>query len=221
MNALKIAITAMTLMALIGLVSAGSGNSVPTNADLSGCSNPPWIKAKFELNDDADPEHNITGTQVLPVAGGDKLVEIYVVACDENGQDDIQMVHVGVAWPSPSTDTHESDGVKITNQATVEGILQDAVDQGLITEAQRDDILVEIFSEQVCNLYKEEVVLDNCDPSGMYTVTAVACDHCGAASDPFMNDFEYISIVSVDIDFTGLNYGLISVGIEKKIPGDQ
>ncbi len=54
MNALKIVITAMTLMALIGLVSAGSGNNVPTNADLSGCSNPPWIKAKFELNDDGD-----------------------------------------------------------------------------------------------------------------------------------------------------------------------
>jgi hypothetical protein len=30
------------------------GYEVPTSADLTGCSNPPWIKAKFELPDDDD-----------------------------------------------------------------------------------------------------------------------------------------------------------------------
>jgi hypothetical protein len=214
MDAIKYAVAILALFAIVGLVSA---DQVPTNAQMSGCSNAPWVEEKFELDDDGDPTHTTPGTQVLPVAGGDKVVDIYVVACDQNGQDDIQMVHVGVAFPNQ--DSHESDAVKITG-TEVTTVLQAAVDADLISQARMDELINNITSDNLCNLYREQVTLDNCDPAGMYLVTAVACDNCGAASVPYENMFEYLSIVAVDIDFTSLNYGLISVGIEKKIAGD-
>lgn len=191
----------------------GAGKLIPTTATMSSCGNPPTVDYKFELPD----ETTATGTQIYPVAGGTKAYTVYSVVCDPNGASDIQTQKARVTWPNGVTYVENFGSVE-SNYAN---ILQQAVDAGLIQSSDRDLILNKIDVQKLCKLYATPFTLDNCDPHGTYSVLSTACDKCGCGCTPLANTFEYMSIVAVDVDFTGVNYGSISVGNAKTVPGNS
>jgi len=169
-------------------------------------------EAQWELPDE-DPAKK--GTQIYPLPGANKGFNVYAVVCNPNGATDIKTVKSKVSWPSPSIKYAESYGSEETNYAN---ILQQAVDAKLLSTTERDDILNKIEVKKLCKLYATPFTLDNCDPAGMYGVTTTACDGSGCRT--MENSFEYIGIVAVNVDFTSVNYGPISVNNEKTVFGD-
>lgn len=58
------------------------------------------------------------------------------------------------------------------------------------------------------------------DPAGNYTVKVFAQDKAGNNSVKLENNFEYLPLTSFAKDFTGVSYGQVLLGIDKKISGD-
>lgn len=142
-----------------------------------------------------------------------------MVACDENGNGAIGKVMAKVVWPDDLTFKDQLEGSAIGNYAP---IIQDAVNKGLLTTTDQQDIITQIDTRAVCKLYKAVYVMDNCYPAGWYDVTATACsDYCGCGCLVTPNSFEYYSIVAVDLDFSAVDYGPITVLNEKKVAGDD
>ena len=227
----KIFLVAAVLMALSGLALAittsvtsttipdGPGTIVATAATLSCSSdNQPWVQYKFELPDE-DPV--MAGTQVYPVPGKNKDVDVYLIVCDKAGASDIGSTHSTLTYPNPPG-TFLTQEVNTPVTVGIDAILTNATNTGLITSAQKADIKRDINTNKNCSMYKHTYTLDNCDPAGMYGVTAWSCNDCGCGPDctGVSNQFQYISIVAADVDFTSLNYGAITGGNPKTVAGD-
>ena len=194
-------------------------DTVPTEATLNCQGNPSNVSYKFELPD----EFNFDRTQVYPVPGGTKDVDVYIVACDPNGNSDIKTVRAMLNWTNNTKTETKTAAVATLGSSCTSGkqALKNATDAGLLTLAECNEILDTINIYKLCKLYKATFTLDNCDTSGWYHVTATACDDCGCGCVPETNSFFYKSIVAVDIDFTKVNYGPISVGNPQTVPGNS
>jgi hypothetical protein len=215
----------IALMMAVMMVSAvfaplvmANSDTVGTQAQVTGSGTPPEIQYKFELPDDGDSTHTIPGTQVTPEAAANKQVCVYIVATDPNGAADINRVYVDVDYPSGGLKA-SGDATEITDQATIEGITQDALDQGLI------DASAKAFIDQHCSndesrMFEYCFELTNCDEPGDYTVVANANDNFGGLGT-FSNTFEYLSIKMLKLDFTLINYGNIVPGVKMIVSGDD
>lgn len=76
---------------------------VPTRAIITGVGSPPEMKYQWELPDDADPTHVLSGCQVAIVPSdnpGPKEVQAYIVVTDPNGRDDISRVFADIYYPA-------------------------------------------------------------------------------------------------------------------------
>lgn len=58
------------------------------------------------------------------------------------------------------------------------------------------------------------------DPAGSYKVEVFAQDKAGNNSTKLVNNYEYLPLTSFAKDFTGVSYGQVLLGIDKKISGD-
>ena len=97
-------------------VMAAETETVGTAANV-GCGAAPYICAKFET-----PDHSTNwGTQILPVAGGDRDVKFYVVTGHPNDLDKIARVDVTVKYPD-GTEKFQLTAVKDMATGTWTGV---------------------------------------------------------------------------------------------------
>jgi hypothetical protein len=80
--------------------------------------------------------------------------------------------------------------------------------------------VIDQLNEPLALLYVGHFYLDYCQPGGYYTVAIRAHDTMNAWSDYLYNYFWYIPTTAVRLDFTSINYGDVSVCVNKWIGGD-
>jgi len=109
--AIAIALVTVIMMAVPVLASVpGDHGTASMNATV-GAGSPPYVCAKFET-----PDHSTTpGTQILPVAAGDRIVKFYVVTGHPNGDTGlIVRVDVTVRYPD-GTEKFQLTAIKDAN----------------------------------------------------------------------------------------------------------
>jgi len=214
-----VTLVAMMMVAVM-VMPAMSQQTTSTKAIVTGSGTPPVIEEKFELPD-ATGYHGDTKTQVMPNPDANKEVCVYVAARDPNGAADINRIWIKVNNP---------DGTEVANGDTLNSNIdeldyaqacvatQSAYDQGLITDARRQEINGHIYANE-WRMWKFCFELTNCDMSGDYEVTANANDNAGGTGS-IVNYFEYLSIKELAIDFSLVNYTTIVPGIKQIVSGD-
>jgi hypothetical protein len=86
-----------------------------------------------------------------------------------------------------------------------------------------EDMLYDIADELVQThalLFKGCDVLDYHQPCGLYRVEVLAYDDSNDPSELLVNAFEYKCTVGVALDFTSINFGEVTVCVERLITGD-
>jgi hypothetical protein len=209
---------AAIIVSAVVVPMAMAQTAVDTQAQVTGSGTPPDIQYKFELPDDGDLLHTIPGTQVTPVPAGTKQVCVYIVATDPNGAADINRVWADVDYPSGGLKA-SGDATEITDQSTIEGITQDAVNQNII-DAGDKTFIDSHCSNSESRMFEYCFELTNCEEPGMYEVTANANDGSGGVG-VLVNTFEYLSIKALKLDFTHINYGVVVPGVKQIVSGDD
>ena len=211
---------------------------VPTYANVKEVNRPPNVQYKWEKPDDTPGDGY---TNVYPIPGQTVTVDKYVVVCDPDGEEDIEKVIVRTFYPLPNGEPCECEPVcDIENCCNPEGncmlkewsvaeplpdkdaciaAKMDALEEGLLTEEEVHEI-DEFLDNGTGWIYVEHNEFNCSDPAGHYTVCAQVFDRAGLY-DCMANTFEYMSIVSLTIDFEKVDYGVITPSVTKWVtPGN-
>ena len=226
MNMNKINATLAALLMVLALyVPMVAAQDIPTTASVTGAGTAPVIETIFVLDDSGDPTHSTFGTEILPTPGsGADEVETtfwkYAIVTDGNGIADITKVEEyltkadGVNTPLVTT-------TEVTAYSEAVAILNDALTQNVITQAEYDSAIFKLDPAKLsAKMFKVQNSLTNCDEPGEITVHFKAIDKSGLTTFA-AEGFILQSIVAIETDFTGINYGTILVGIEQYIAGDD
>jgi len=137
--------------------------------------------------------------------------------CDESGQGqpwektgDLFKYQVHAVRLDPNRDRREIEACKA-----------DALAAGLISQDDFDEINYQIFSQPNWYMYRVYLPMLYHQPAGIYTALAWATDTSSAVSNE--NEtmyFEWISTVSLGLDFASLDYGQLQPSVYKVIQGD-
>ena len=179
-----------------------------------------------------------------------KTIQFYAVVADPQGIQDVQQGEVFsyVFHPTPSPKPYSDytspvgcDHYKykvlytqdLGSGAGAATIVTTAANAGLITF---DDITPEKESltladltnaqgtgeldKHIAELWMGTEVITYEQPAGSYTVEVYANDRADNLSAPLINTFLYEPITGVEVDFTSINYGGVSLKLNKTIPGD-
>ncbi|GAF69065.1 unnamed protein product, partial [marine sediment metagenome] len=203
---------------------------INTEAVVGGSGNSPYVCAKFETPDHSED----SGTQIDPVAGGQRVVKFYVVVGDSNGVDDLSAAYIKVYHPDGSfkfqLDAIRPDWTVIlydglidmdgdcVGETTVPVALDELEAQGRITygfdPVRGVDMTLDMLKYDLDHgkqLLVELVgEMDYCQPSGDYRVEAIAVDQGGKAGT-LENLFFYSSIVALRCDFVRISWGSVNV----------
>jgi hypothetical protein len=213
----------------------GGAQSVVVNAELSPSGNPPAIEKIFvldrnstgDLTETGDELHLIPGTQILPNPGvGMSEVEThfwkFVIVSDPNGRDDIATVYEKLLDLDGITPmTSEVIATDITNTPAQDEALLAALNAGLITQAEYDECVWMLDPlKQQARIYVVENTLTNHDEPGDYTVYFKAVDTSGGFVEG-TGQFQYLAIKALELDFSTINYGPITIGVPKWVAGDD
>ena len=230
----------VTLALLAVPVIANGESTVDTGASVNGGGTPPEICCKFETPDH-DPD--LAGTQVLPVADGQRMMKFYVVAMDTNDNDTIASVDVTVKYPNgdekfqlraiKGTDSWKQimwdgdidmDG-DCTGDTAMSVALPDLDSQGRIAYGPGMDLTSVLYDLRYDKQIMLELVgyMDCHQPAVVYTVEAVATDDGGSTSSPVINTFDYLSIVALQIDFdtVGVQWEGVEIAQWNYLLGDE
>lgn len=227
---------ALTLAPTLTVMAA----DIETEAVVGGSGNSPYVCAKFETPDHSED----VGTQIEPVAGGQRVVKFYVVVGDSNGVDDLSAAYIKVYHPDgefkfqldairPDWTLIPYDGmIDMDGDCTGEALVPDALDeleaQGRITYGfdpvrgltMTLDMLkydLEHGKQLLVELVGE---MDYCQPSGDYRVEAIAVDQ-GGKTGILENFFFYTSIVALRCDFAKISWGNVNVNQWNVLYGDE
>ena len=161
---------------------------------------PPEVICKCETPDD-DPIEE--GTQVRPNLWPDiKTVMKCAIACDPNGIGDIKYVNATTYYPNGTV--KETQTMHVANESEKAACCCDTT--GLPNET--------------CQVYAGYITMEACDPAGDYTVMVTATDN-GGANGELSNQFEYLSIIGLDLDLNAVGFGTVAPGETKIVPGDD
>ena len=213
---------------------------INTEAVVGGSGNSPYVCAKFETPDHSEDP----GTQIEPIAGEKRVVKFYVVIGDSNGVDDLSAAYIKVYHPDgtfkfqldairPDWEVIQYDGlIDMDGDCTAETAVPEALDeleaQGRITygfdPVRGVDMTLDMLKydlEHGKQLLIELVgEMDYCQPSGDYTVEAIAVDQGGKAGI-LRNLFFYTSIVALRCDFDRISWGSVNVNQWNVLYGDE
>ena len=242
---LGIIIALVVTLALLAVpVIANGPETVTTGASVTGNGSPPRICCKFETPDH-DPE--LAGTQVLPVADGQRMMKFYVVVTDPNDNDTIASVDVTVRYPD-LTEKFQLRAIRgeaswkqlmwdemidMDGDCTGDMVMSEALPaldaQGRIAYGPSADpaypmdlgsVLYDLQNDKQIML---ELVgyMDCHQPAVVYTVEAVATDAGGSTSAPVVNTFDYLSIVALQVDFTSVMWNGVEIAQWNYLLGDE
>ncbi len=211
---------------------------VPTYAKVVPVNLPPKVQYKWEKPDDTPGDGY---THVYPIPGQNVTIDKYVVVCDPNGKDDISKVIVRTFYPledrsecgcEPCNKSYccnpevgecvlkeESVAEPLPNLSACEAAKWDAYYEGLINESELIEI-DEYLNNGTGWVYVEHNTFNCSDPAGNYTVCAQVFDHAGNYNC-LANTFKYLSVVALRLDFTKIDYGVITPSETKWVEGDD
>lgn len=201
---------------------------VPTEATIpSSSGSPPEMKYIWVLPD----EDTSTPYTQLNIQPSDYKNDIYayVVAKDPQGRDDIQKIYVDVFYPQINDTYHgqkkyEVEAQKldpVNDESAILQAMQDALDAGLITQSEYDDIYYEIFSQPEAYMWEANLHMWYCQPAGRYLVQGWGTDTRSEVSQRIDTYMDWLATVVLEIDFqNGINYGDLQPGVEKVVQGD-
>jgi hypothetical protein len=239
-----IAVVVTLALVAVPVIANGGGETVTTGASVNGGGSPPRICCKFETPDH-DPD--VSGTQVLPVADGQRMMKFYVVVTDPNDNDTIASVDVTVRYPDGTekfqlrairgTDSWKQlmwdEMIDMDGDCTGDMVMSEALpeldSQGRIAYGPSADpaypmdlgsVLYDLQNDKQIML---ELVgyMDCHQPAVVYTVEAVATDDGGSTSSPVSNTFDYLSIVALQIDFSAVQWNGVEIAQWNYLLGDE
>jgi hypothetical protein len=183
-----------------------------------------------------DEDLTTPGTQVTCVPSGFKYcVEVKIVISDPNGLMDIEDVKAQIIYPEDiwpwcgcpkfkvSAEPLPNDQVE--NQAFL------AKHAGLITGEEYDKIIYNVLDQPNWTMYVAYFDMWYCEPAGYYDVLVWGVDgafqvgevysvaNCLSGSAGF--GFEFVECLTLEYDFTALNYGNIRPSVTQYIQGDK
>ena len=233
---------AITLMAAMAIMTVGPSLTVATDttfkyvADGGSGSGNPIIKAKGETPDNADPSHQMSGTQLQAIGQWQEWTnyQICVIATDPDGIADLDDMNgalqgVGVFAEIYYPDEYPGCSVKIEKNKLVEELLENG--KAKFANAYGDNIVhfntgynyAEAYHELeqgLAKVYCHDKQLWYEDPHGLYGIEVHAVDKGGLTSEYLVNDLEYAKTVAFEVDFDKVDYGDVKFNTEKMIPGD-
>jgi hypothetical protein len=205
----------------------------------------PIVKCKWEQEpitelESGDPTHATPGTQVNPplVHMTTKPIDYFAVVTDEEDQGNVSQVFVDVYHPLGSPEPYGPSvlgGVqnlpyfkyeipfgKLGHEAAQRALVTAAYEAGLITFGPDYDLAEVIFEMEkgTADLWCGTAVIDFEQPAGNYDVYAYAVDFNNNLSATVWNQFLYVPICGIEVDFSSISYGPVNLGIEKMIAGD-
>lgn len=185
---------------------------------------PPVIETVFTLDDTGDILHTVPETQIIPNPGsGNEEVltqfKNYAVVSDLNGKDDIVAVN-GYIIDTGGVQGYEEVPNEIFGNSLQIETLQRALDQNLITIEDFNNLKFKLDPQRKARMFELMSALTSYDPSGKYSVQFKAVDRNGEVTSG-LNIFQYMELMALELDFKDINYGTISINIEKWINGDE
>ncbi|AKB30390.1 hypothetical protein MSSAC_4082 [Methanosarcina siciliae C2J] len=199
--------------------------SVNVSAQVGGTTgDAPFIEKMFVL---ADDDLLTNGTQVMPIPGvGDeksyKDFDKYVIVSDPNGIADIVRVYEKLFYPDGTLVSSETTCTDITsNPEAYTAALDDALEAGLISSDEYEDYIYGLNdAKRQLKIFTVENSLSSCDPAGSYEVYFKVVDNYGLYYEDRTN-FDYLALKAIGLDFSEINYGSVTVNVEKWVSGDE
>jgi hypothetical protein len=233
---------ALVVALAVPAIAAAQGADTSVTVATGGGTNP-IVKCKWEQDltaelEDGDPGHATPGSQFLPpgMKCGLKTICYYAVVTDEEDGGNVSQVYVDVYHPvdavppySCSTDPrgpyfkYEIPMTNIGHDAAAVALLEAAAAAGLVTfdpAYTLEEIITQELMKGTADLWYGCAEIDYEQPCGMYDVKAFAIDRNSNISAVLENQFEYVCVPIVEIDFTSFTYGSVNLGVEKMVAGD-
>ena len=237
----------IALCILIAMVSAFIpmvlADEMSTGVTINEDGAKPFVKCKWEGTvgsgiNQCWKEDDLTTDeiQVDPSLDGDKTVYFFAICTSESGVDTIDHVYADVYHPdgtfkyqlelshridsthdpaNPNPVLERFEAVASNNPSII--TYNDALFRGKVVD------YAEVYEEVLqgeADLWWGQDVVNYCQPAGCYDVKVNAVDG-NIWSDDLYNYFWYVPTVGVLYDFTNVNYGPVTIGVEKQAPGDQ
>jgi len=228
-------------------VTIGPGGGDIPVVDLKWEQQPVTVNPDLE---DGDPLHAVPGFQILPpmVKCETKTIEYYAVVTDSQDGGNLAQAFADVYHPYGSPEPYgpsviggidprpyfkyeipftDLQAAGMTKQAAM-AIVQTAYDAGLITFASGvvlgpigtpGTVLYQI-DKDMAHLWMGEAEIDYEQPAGMYDVGVFGYDSNNNLSNGLWNQFEYVAVAGIEVDFAQIAFGAVNLGQEKMIPGD-
>ncbi|ABE51327.1 hypothetical protein [Methanococcoides burtonii] len=223
----------LAVVAMLITVPFATADEVDVTATISSAGNPPVIESMFvmdmvnaQYNESGDLDHLEAGTQIMPNPGAacdEVITDFYkfIVVSDPNGMQDIVEVYEKLFGTTDAQLGPEVTCADITNTADQDAALLAALEMGLITQAEYDNLLWMLDPlKQQAKMFKVANTLTNHDEPGNYSVYFKAVDTGGAYMIGYTY-FDYMALKAIELDFTQVNYGPIMVNVEKWVAGDE
>jgi hypothetical protein len=205
-----------------------------TSVEVLGPSggDPPIIKCKWEFPDNVTGGGASAGTQIDPplVWEANVPVQYFAVVTDPQGKSNINKVYVDV-W-HPELPCPENGSFKYQLELTVQdkddpntgtAAFEKAITDGTIVLSDPANYPVEEIREELtqchADIYMVEGDLYFEQPAGDYKVQIKAVDKQGNVTI-LENVMEYLAVAGIEVDFTSINYGSISVCDNQLVDGD-
>ncbi len=194
---------------------------VPTKAKVAPGAHPPTIEAKFELagtNTTQPSDKNFMPSPAPKLS----TICVYSVISDPAGNDDITAAYADVYHPDGSLKIQIHQQKLLDEYATKVALINRAVALGQITRARADELLWMLDPDK-----NQATFWSGCfdyevhQPAGQYSVSEWAIDLSSGRSTPLVNSFNIMPIISLAIDFTTVDFGLVTAGIKKIVAGDE
>jgi hypothetical protein len=221
--------------------------STTVTMSTNGNGNPPVIKCKWEydLNVTIDPDacdplpcykHDACpcepGLQVKPILGGDVFVGYYAVVTDPQGPSTIDSVYADI-W-------HPDGQFKYQIELTPIGFIDSVYNKTYALEAwehvttchpdlikyfdinvYNDSEILDELDQELAYVYYGEASINYCQPGGWYYVGIMANDNLDDWSEYLFNRYWYIPTSGIEIDFSVVDYGVVTEDFEQQVGGDK
>jgi hypothetical protein len=194
-----------------------------------------------------DTGHSTPGMQILPPLAkcATKDIQYYAVVTDPQGTNTVTNVFAIVYHPPESPPPYNQsdsawgnlfkykvDFVKQGHGTAEINKVNTAYDAGLIEafgenpDTQQPYTLDEItgpegeMAKETADLWYGHIVIDYEQPAGEYKVDVYGYDQPGNLGGPLTNYFDYVGVCGIEVDFTSINYGSVTMNFDKIIAGD-
>lgn len=241
-----IAILAMAVPAMAADVGVGTSVNVSTGGGDIPVVKCKWEQQPVAVCanlEDGDPSHLTPGFQLLPplVKSAKKMIEYYAVVTDVEDGGAVSQAFADVYHPNGSPEPYgpsKIGGVQglpyfkyevpfgdlqpAMTKADAIAKVQAAYNAGLITFNTEYDLAEVVYEldKGTAHLWKGQAEIDYEQPAGVYKVLVFAVDTNNNLSPVLYNEFTYVAVCGIEIDFASISWGSVNLGVEKMIPGD-